>query len=86
MEIPKEWPTEVSNIYSPIRVLGKGGFASVVLARDKNDSKTKVAVKVVGSSSEVVGNVEAEKRTAAYAQREIEILRRLDHENIVKVR
>ncbi|OEU17491.1 kinase-like protein [Fragilariopsis cylindrus CCMP1102] len=85
MEIPKEWPTEVSNIYSPIRVLGKGGFASVVLARDKNDSKTKVAVKVVGSSSEDVGNVEAEKKTAAYAQREIEILRRLDHENIVKV-
>lgn len=66
METPNEWPSEIKESYDPIRILGKGGFASVVLARKKlatsvmadpgrdetkrNDRK--VAVKVVGAIHE----------------------------------
>ena len=35
MPVPPEWPPEVSELYKPVRVLGKGGFASVVLAWQK---------------------------------------------------
>jgi len=36
METPKEWPQEIAESYDPIRVLGTGGFASVVLSRQRN--------------------------------------------------
>lgn len=43
--IPSEWSKEISDKYAPIRILGKGGFASVTLARRK-DSEELVAIKV----------------------------------------
>ena len=43
--IPSEWSKEISEKYDPIRILGKGGFASVTLARRK-DSEELVAIKV----------------------------------------
>ena len=66
MEAPNEWPSEIKESYDPIRILGKGGFASVVLAHEKsmrsvtadpnNDkrrsSNRKVAIKVVGGIHE----------------------------------
>ena len=66
MEPPNEWPSEIQESYDPIRILGKGGFASVVLARTKPTASTtedpisdetrtdtqKVAIKVVGGIHE----------------------------------
>ena len=70
IEPPNEWPSEIKESYDPIRILGKGGFASVVLAREKsvtthpsNDNRRsnnrKVAIKVVGSIHETDINLTA---------------------------
>jgi len=32
MQVPPQWPEEAKKKYEPIRILGKGGFASVILA------------------------------------------------------
>jgi serine/threonine protein kinase len=101
MEIPTEWPNKIKELYEPIRILGKGGFASVVLARNKKNNKqqqqqqqqqqTKVAIKVVGcaaNDNDDDNNSNAIQAVAAaslYAQREIEILKQIDHPNIVKL-
>ena len=99
MEIPNEWPNKIKKLYEPIRILGKGGFASVVLARNKKNNKqqqqqqqqTKVAIKVVGcaaNDNDDDNNSNAIQAIAAaslYAQREIEILKQIDHPNIVKL-
>ena len=36
MAPPEQWPKVVVSEFEPLQVLGKGGFASVVLARRKN--------------------------------------------------
>jgi serine/threonine protein kinase len=79
MPVPKEWPPEVADLYKPVRVLGRGGFASVVLARDKGDSKL-VAMKVVGKTKD-----KTRQQQLTYAHREIDILKELSHPNIMKV-
>ena len=33
LETPVQWPKEVSTYYEPVRVLGQGGFGSVILGR-----------------------------------------------------
>ena len=85
METPKEWPREISEAYGPIRKLGTGGFASVVLARPKTKQQEvhydvrhsipkRVAIKVVGGSGESTENADA---ASLYARREIEILNQI---------
>jgi len=37
MQTPQEWPQEIAQWYDPIRVLGTGGFASVVLAKQSTN-------------------------------------------------
>jgi serine/threonine protein kinase len=97
METPKEWPKEIAESYDPMRVLGSGGFASVVLARKKNSDKIsaediparaisvatpkRVAVKVVGCN-DGTGNYVA---AVLYARREIELLQQIRHCGIVKL-
>ena len=49
MEIPPQWPPQVVELYDPVSELGRGGFASVVLARSKKDPTQLHAIKVVGS-------------------------------------
>lgn len=49
IEIPPQWPPQVVELYEPVLELGRGGFASVVLARSKKDPKQLHAIKVVGS-------------------------------------
>ena len=99
MEIPTEWPNKIKKLYEPIRILGKGGFASVVLARNKNKNnkqqpqqQTKVAIKVVGCAANDNdddnnnnASIQAIAAASLYAQREIEILKQIDHPNIVKL-
>jgi len=86
-----EWPSEIRDSYDPIRELGKGGFASVVLARNNktaDSSKKKVAVKVVGGIHEVsihhtAAHLKQQRNQAIlYARREIEILKNVEHPNI----
>jgi serine/threonine protein kinase len=98
--IPAAWPSEVRERYEPVRTLGKGGFASVILAKDlKYDSKNKnkdcqfVAMKVVGGGAGVHGAAggastvanSAYAATTTYAHREIDILREISHPNIMTV-
>ena len=98
MEAPVEWPLKIRQSYDPMRILGKGGFASVVLARPKPDTannaaikNNRVAIKVVGGVNESGIRLTAkeieEQRTKAvlYARREIEILKHVKHNNIVKL-
>jgi serine/threonine protein kinase len=84
MQVPTQWPAEVAKTYEPIRVLGKGGFASVVLARKKVNNKTDgkeeslAAIKVVGSQNYT-------RADWGYAHREMDILAELSHPNIMRV-
>jgi serine/threonine protein kinase len=76
---PPQWPKECAQIYSPVRVIGRGGFAEVWMAKRKgsssdSDGDTHVAVKVVGKD--------------VYSRREVAILSELSqtpHPNIVRL-
>lgn len=76
---PTDWPQEVSDLYSPVRVIGKGGFASVWMATPKTSktgsAKEHVAIKVMQNDG--------------YATREMAILSELTtkypHPNIVRL-
>lgn len=87
IETPLKWPQTIADSYSPIRVLGTGGFGSVMLARktatDQASSEipSKVAIKVVGCT-DGTGNKEA---AALYARREMELLKQISHVGIVKL-
>ena len=48
LHVPLEWPPEVAELYDPVQELGRGGFASVLLARHKQFQDCH-AIKVVGS-------------------------------------
>jgi len=74
MEAPEHWPPVVQEEYEPVRILGKGGFALVVLAKSKS-TKRLVAIKVVGGS----------KMDLDYAHRELEILAHLKHPNVMQL-
>jgi serine/threonine protein kinase len=85
IKVPEQWPPEVADLYEPLRELGRGGFASVVLARRRksrsdvnNEKDNLVAIKVAGSRQ--VTNQEV-----GYAHREIEILQELLHPNIMRL-
>lgn len=81
-QVPTEWPPEVSAIYEPVRQLGVGGFASVMLARKKDakegDKDAQVAMKIVGSKN-------ITKQEVGYAHREIDILAEISHPNIMRL-
>lgn len=78
--IPPEWPPDVVDKYTPIRILGKGGFASVILAKENQNPNHMVAIKLVGNTG---------KKELTYAHREVDILQELSakgpHPNIMQV-
>eukprot|EP00977_Amphora_coffeiformis_P010176 scaffold2363_cov159-Amphora_coffeaeformis.AAC.38 len=91
ISVPPQWPKEVSLYYEPVRVIGQGGFGSVVLGRRKpnapvdnndNDNNTdpeqQVAIKVVGSN-------QVTDEDLGYAHREMDIVTELSHPNIMKL-
>jgi serine/threonine protein kinase len=88
MQVPVEWPARVAALYQPAKVLGRGGFASVVLAVRQSDG-AEHAIKVVTgqsmSSSQQKQKGGLTVNDMAYAVREIDILRELNHVNIVKL-
>lgn len=74
------WPKEVIERYEPVRRLGRGAFATVVLAKRKSGNE--------GSDAELVAikMVKAETNTQNhYVHREMYILQELNHPNIVKL-
>ena len=93
--IPDAWPPEVRERYQPVRELGRGGFASVILAKDKKaegNNNQLVAIKIVGGSG---NGKDAAMMTGArlslsikndsmYAHREMDILKDISHPNIMK--
>jgi len=74
---PNEWPRIVQDLYEPVRVIGKGGFASVWMAneREQHSNEDQVAIKIMQDN--------------AYAEREIAILSELTskhpHPNVVRL-
>lgn len=74
------WPREVLDKYAPIRTLGKGAFATVVLARrkltTKGDENRLVAMKQVKACTHT---------EVQYSHRELYILQELSHPNIMKL-
>jgi serine/threonine protein kinase len=79
--IPEQWPAEVSEHYEALRTLGVGGFASVTLAKKKKPTANEenlVAMKICG-------NKNANRSDLSYAHREIDILKEIKHENIMKI-
>ncbi len=74
------WPKEVIDRYEPVRRLGRGAFATVVLAKRKLVNE--------GIDAELVAIKMVKARTntqTQYAHREMYILRELNHPNIVKL-
>lgn len=67
-----------SDRYGGIKVLGKGSFGEVVLCRDKVTGQ-ECAVKVISKSSIKKGS------STSSLLREIELLKELDHPNIMKL-
>jgi serine/threonine protein kinase len=97
--LPDEWPREVGDLYEPIRVIGRGGFASVWMAREKKGRGG-----AIGSTSDGGGvgggggggggedhHVAIKiMRDGAYAEREVAILTELSslvrpHPNVVRI-
>ena len=49
-QTPPEWPQEVCDQFVPVRVIGKGGFASVWMAKPKksnSNGEDQVAIKIM---------------------------------------
>jgi 3-phosphoinositide dependent protein kinase-1 len=77
IQAPPQWPPEVVELYEPLRELGRGGFASVILARNKKSGEFH-AIKVVGSKATT-------RKEMGYALREIDILAETNHPGIMKL-
>ncbi|EGR34699.1 protein kinase domain protein [Ichthyophthirius multifiliis] len=66
----------IRQVYKFISVLGKGGFGTVKLAQMRNNSKQKIAIKIIQRSRLRSNEISF--------LRELEILRSLDHPYIIK--
>ena len=77
---PADWPRQADEDYDRIRVLGRGAFGEVWLARskkpDENGNRVEVAIKGVSIRNAQEG---------ATAEREIAILNEMNHPNIIRL-
>ena len=92
MQVPAEWPPEVASVYEPIRVLGTGGFASVILARRRQGQSKQQQQQGDDSdlppeyaAMKIVGSKNSNRTEIGYAHRELDILRELTHPNIMRL-
>jgi len=73
----QDWPEEALKIYDKVRLLGRGAFGAVWLCKSKAaDEPDQVAVKFVSTRTAM---------EASYAEREISVLKEVDHPNICKL-
>lgn len=73
----QDWPEEALKIYEKVRLLGRGAFGAVWLCKSKAAGEpNEVAVKFVSTRTTM---------EASYAEREISVLREMDHPNICKL-
>ena len=85
------WPSEVRDLYEPVKPLGKGGFGDVWLGRPVMQEQSMKIVEGTPKGNNCVGEVAIKKVDTStdvgkgYADREIKILQKLDHPNIVKL-
>lgn len=71
------WSPEIKKLYEPVKSLGKGAFGDVWLSQSRKEGNTEsVVIKKLDTCTQV---------GKAYAAREIEILKKLNHPNIVKL-
>lgn len=88
---PAKWPPTVCTLYDPIRIIGKGGFASVWMAKKKQDTTNNNDIRRVNENENENEDTVAIKimRNDDYAKREIAILSNLSlnypHPNIVRL-
>lgn len=64
--------------YIILRLLGSGGFSNVMLARHKTEGNL-VALKIMNK------DIEDDDRISAIVKNEVEIMKTLDHQNIIKL-
>ena len=69
-----------TDLYVLKHILGVGGFGCVVAAKEKSTKKN-LALKIVVKDQDNISNVNHVKML----KREAEILKDLDHENIIKI-
>eukprot|EP00978_Attheya_sp_CCMP212_P011260 scaffold27679_cov49-Attheya_sp.AAC.2 len=84
---PPEWPLEAFEIYKPVKLLGKGGFGSVLMAQIRepkpNDPDEYVAIKAIAGGKINDDNVMSKEE--GYAQREVAVLRELSHPHMLRL-
>ena len=82
---PDAWPKEIKDLYSPVRVIGKGGFASVWMAKKKKRPSSGEADADVDDDHVAVKITQGD----AYALREIAVLSELTskyhHPNLIRL-
>jgi len=77
-----EWPNEALASYEPVKELGRGGFATVMLARRKSKVKDSNNENYFVAMKQVKANTNTQKN---YANRELYILREIHHPNIMQL-
>jgi serine/threonine protein kinase len=84
---PPEWPLEAFEIYKPVKLLGKGGFGSVLKAHLRepkpNDPDEYVAIKAIAGGN--CNDDDVMSKEEGYAQREVAVLRELSHPHMLRL-
>ena len=73
----------VESQYQILKELGSGNFSKVLLGISKEDARNKVAIKKI--NIEVFETLRRKRETKLTIKSEIEVLRRLNHKNIVQL-
>ena len=83
---PDAWPKEIKDLYTPVRVIGKGGFASVWMAKRTTTTSSNGTAAIDDDDDHVAVKI---TQGDAYALREIAVLSELSskyhHPNLIRL-